>query len=160
MPAGRPSKYYIKITEEPDEGILDLAQVELLNEYGLTDVQMAALLNVTEKTYISFKKKHKQFLQVIKKGKSIADQQVKQSLFKRACGYYYEETTTTNQGETTFIKYEHAHTAAAIYWLNNRDSENWDNKQFIEQKTDVTFPKTVVFQTKPSNGVKTKKDAS
>lgn len=154
MPAGRPSKYKKVITHQHGEGILDLGQLEILAEYGLTNEQIANILNIHTETLKTFKDKNKKLFDVLNEGKSIADAQVQASLFKRANGYHYTDTAFDKDGKETShtTRYEAPNTAACIYWLNNRQREKWNNQQYIPIPEN-SFPTEVVFQIKETNGV-------
>ena len=54
---------------------------------GATDKEMANLFGVTERTLNQWKKDYPEFLQSLKKGKSIADANVAAKLYNRAIGY-------------------------------------------------------------------------
>lgn len=54
---------------------------------GATDKEMADLFSVTERTLNQWKKNYPEFLQSLKKGKSIADANVASRLYNRAIGY-------------------------------------------------------------------------
>lgn len=153
MPAGRPSKYNKVITHKEGEGVLDLGQIEILSEYGLNNEQISNVLNIHRETLATFKNKNKKLFDALKKGKKIANANVVASRYRRAIGYYYEETSTDKDGNiTVFTKYEHPNIPAGIYISNNRESDEWNNKQFIEQKNTMDFPKEIVFQTVATNG--------
>ncbi len=104
---------------------------------SLTDVEMADLFGVPEKTFSNWKKKHPTFRQSINNGKHIADAEVASSLVERAKGYEFEEAVPIKVKE---VKYENGKrvrewekvevtmvhrvvppdTRAIQYWLNNR----------------------------------------
>lgn len=127
-PGGRPTDY--------KEEYNDIAY-KLCKNHPVTDMQLAELLNVTEKTINTWKQKHPEFLQSIKEGKAFRDQIVERSLYERAVGYSHpEEKIFNNQGE--IIAYETTKhyppdTGAAAFWLKNRQPERWREK--IEVKT-------------------------
>lgn len=104
-------------------------QALILAEKGFTDEEVAAVFNVTEQTINNWKKQFPQFFESLKKGKAIADQKVVQSLYQRALGYSHPEVHITNyQGDITktdIIKHYPPDTTACIFWLKNRDKENW-----------------------------------
>lgn len=153
MPAGAPSKYFQVITHREGQGCLDLGQIEILNECGLIDEQICKILNVSVPTYEAYKKKSDKLLKAISDGKRVSDATVKASLYKRANGFFYEETTTDKNGDiTTYMKYEVPNTAAAIHWLGNRQRVDWNNQQYMPEK-DTSFPTEIVFQVKETNGV-------
>lgn len=127
---------------------------------GLTDIQMAGVLEVSEKTFNSWKKKYPEFLQSLK-GKNEADSKVAKSLFSRAIGYDYDEITVEKKGrkvlKTTTTKKQMApDTTAQIFWLKNRQPELWRDKQFNEltgKDGESLMPTVIVLpaKNKPEN---------
>ena len=131
--AGRPSKY----------SKIDLAQVEIFGELGLTDVETSKALNISKATLTKYKKQYPEFIASLKKGKDVSDQKVVRSLFRRACGYSHPEVHISNfQGKITkteIIKHYPPEVAACIYWLNNRRNE-WSNQGFRPGDEDSNKP--------------------
>jgi len=115
-------------------------QALVLAEKGFTDKDVAEIFSVTEQTINNWKKKFPQFFESLKKGKDIADQKVVQSLYQRALGYSHPDTHISNhQGhitKTNIIKHYAPDTTACIFWLKNRDKENWRDVQ--ERKHGIT----------------------
>lgn len=112
-PGGRPTDYKPEYCET----------VNKLALLGLTDSQMANLLEVSEVTFNAWKKKHPEFLKSLKDGKEIADASIAKSLYKKALGYDYHG------------KHYPADTTAIIFWLKNRQPKGWRDKQ---PETDTT----------------------
>ena len=121
-PNGRPSKF-------KDEYIELAYHYSLL---GAVDRQMADFFDVTEKTFNNWKHDHPEFLQSIKRGKIIADSIVAESLYRRALGYTHpEEKIFQHEGRiirAETLKHYPPDTTAAIFWLKNRQRENWREK--------------------------------
>lgn len=125
-PGGRPKK---KISDE-----IDLELVERAGKLGLTDTELGTLFGKSERT-INRWKKNKQFLSALKKGKLGADNEVVESLFKRAKGYEFTERTVemvnNEKGEPKVKsikevkKHIPADVLASTVWLNNRRSQSW-----------------------------------
>jgi len=100
---------------------------------GDTDKTIAQKLGVSEVTLHKWKKDKPSFLEALKKGKEIVDRQVENSLLKSANGFYYEEEMVTNKGDVVTVKkYEKPNTTAQIFWLKNRKSVEWRDKQHLE----------------------------
>ena len=78
---------------------------------GLTDEQIAHNVGVSLSTYYEYKKKHLEFSDALKNGKDDIDVQVENALLKSAL-----------EGNTT----------AQIFWLKNRRSAAWRDKQEVE----------------------------
>ena len=119
---GRPSK----------KESIDFEQVEKLAGYGLTDVEIANILDINESTLNRWKK-DPLFLQVLKKGKDKANSKVIESLFNRANGFEHDDLYIAQyQGHVItkkIMKYFPPDTMAAMYWLNNRQRDKWRYKQ-------------------------------
>lgn len=125
---GRPSK----------RDTINLNQLSILAEFGLTDKQLSKALGICETTLNKYKK-DKKFLKSIKKGKKISDRKVVESLYKRATGFQYTERHIVNGVPEKIIqKIMAPETMACMYWLNNRDPDNWRNTKYIESKNDNT----------------------
>ena len=101
---------------------------------GATDQKLAEFLNVTETTINNWKQNYPSFFESIKKGKEKADAKVAESLFKRATGFQYEETKEEYERgilvKTTKTKKTITpETTAQIFWLKNRQTKIWRDKQ-------------------------------
>lgn len=100
---GRPSKLTPELREKA-------ARLSLL---GLTNVQIAASLDIGITTFDRYMEEDEEFRGSIKEGREDADGNVVQSLYARAMG-----------GDTT----------AMIFWLKNRQPKHWRDK--INQEHD------------------------
>ncbi|MDP2363653.1 MAG: terminase [Ignavibacteria bacterium] len=115
---------------------IDLGQVTTLAAFNLTNVQIATVLGVTEQA-INRYKEDEAFSLALKKGKEISDNRVVKSLFERAMGYDHphEEIFCNKDGVVTrvqTIKHYPPSEVACIFWLKNRKSAEWRDKQEIE----------------------------
>ena len=90
-------------------------QVTKLCLLGATDEDLANFFDVCKATINNWKKDYPEFLDSIKEGKENADAKVAQSLYNTALS-----------GNTT----------AQIFWLKNRRSKVWRDKQEIDHTTD------------------------
>jgi len=119
---GRPSKY----------STIDLNQTKKLAALGLTDEQIADVLGIAVATLSNYKNEHPEFLEVLKEGKAISDQRVVESLYRRATGYSHPETKLfCYEGsiiQADITRHHPPDTTACIFWLKNRDRENWRDK--------------------------------
>lgn len=126
MPAGRPTSFKKAYTE----------QAKKLALLGATDAQAADFFGVTEQTLNNWKKKHPEFFESLKAGKAEVDSKVVRSLFERAMGYTHpEEKIFNHNGEAMRVettKHYPPDTTAMIFWLKNRDPENWRDKVTTE----------------------------
>ena len=107
---------------------------------GLTDEQIANNLGISKQTFYTYKKKHLDFFDSLKKGKEIVDYEVENALLKRALGYSYIETTKEVKYNKEKDKYEMIttkevtknvvpDTTAQIYWLKNRRAGKWKDQR-------------------------------
>lgn len=133
---GRPSKYKPEFNK----------QAKKLCMLGFTDKQLAIFFEVNEDTINEWKKVKEGFSVSLKKGKSIADAEVVECLYKRATGYECIDTKFASfEGKITdreeYIKHYPPDVTAIIYWLNNRQRNNWRNKQYVETE-EPEKPKT------------------
>jgi len=99
---------------------------------GAIDVQLANFFRVTEKTINTWKKSHPEFADALRRGKTIADAEVAHALYKRATGYAHPEMQVNcYQGEiikTELTKHYAPDTTACIFWLKNRQPDQWKDK--------------------------------
>ena len=105
---------------------INLDMIFKLYKLGLTDKQVADIINISVSTLNTYKKKYPDFLESLKKGKEISDNNVVEALYQKATGYNGLPPDTT----------------ACIFWLKNRQPENWRDKQVIDQnyEIDVIIP--------------------
>ncbi|MGH1360993.1 MAG: helix-turn-helix domain-containing protein [Burkholderiaceae bacterium] len=128
MPAGQPTKY------KPEY----VAQSKRLCLLGATDEQLADFFEVHVDTIYEWKKVHPEFSEALKEGKFAADAKVAESLYKRATGYEHRAVKIVADAKTKedhTVEYTERFapdTTAAIFWLKNRQSALWRDKQSIE----------------------------
>lgn len=123
---GRPSLYKHEYAEMA-------RKIALL---GATDAEMAAVFEVSETTLNEWKNTHIEFSEALKKGKAQADSDVADRLYQRAMGFEHPEIDlrVVNGAivETPITKIYPPDTAAAIFWLKNRQRGKWRDK--VEQE--------------------------
>lgn len=133
MPAGRPSKYKPEYCK----------QAEKLCALGATDVELADFFGVSINTIDNWKVRYPEFLGALKEAKDIANQRVVRSLYQRAVGYTFEsEKVFQFQGQIIRADTrEHVppDTTAQIFWLKNRKSAEWRDKQEQEHTGNITI---------------------
>ena len=122
-----------------------IAQVEILAGLELTEKEIAHVIGVSEVTIANWKT-NAEFLNALKRGKSLVDTKVTKSLVKRALGYAYKEITR----ESTLVKVDangkhhykqlitkivNKHCSpdvvAIIFWLKNRRRDLWRDKEAL-----------------------------
>lgn len=128
---GRPTRFKQEYCE----------QTRKLCLLGATDMDLADFFGVQESTINNWKKAHPSFLESIKAGKEEADAQVANRLYNRAMGYSHaEDKIFNNNGEALIVpttKHYPPDTTACIFWLKNRQSGKWRDKQQVEHSGSV-----------------------
>jgi len=146
MGAGRPTAY----KEEYNEQVFKLCLL------GATDADIANFFEVTETTINNWKIDYPTFFESIKRGKERADATVAESLYKRANGYEHPDVDIKMyEGEiiqTPLVKHYPPDTTAAIFWLKNRKSAHWRDKQEIEHSGGVEVKSITVKVKRPADG--------
>lgn len=140
MPGGRPPLY----RQEYAEQALKLCML------GATDAEMAAFFKVEERTINRWKVDHAEFCQSLKDGKDGADANVASRLYSRAMGYSHQAVkivADAKSGAEHSVPYtEHypPDTTACIFWLKNRRSDRWRDKQDIEHSGEIGLAERLV----------------
>ena len=117
-----------------------LIEIEAWKRDGLTDEQICKNLGIVKDTFYKYKEKYTDFSDALKKGKEVADIEVENALFKRAIGYKYKEVIKEvkeiDGKKSTYIKEVTKEmpgdVGAQIFWLKNRKSSKWKDKQDID----------------------------
>ena len=128
-PGGRPTKYRPEFA----------AQAKKLCRLGSTDEEMADFFEVHVDTIYEWKLVHEEFSEAIKKGKTLADATIADSLYHRAKGYSHAavKILAVSQGagqpsevqEVPYTEHYPPDTTAMIFWLKNRQPAKWRDKQ-------------------------------
>lgn len=126
-PSGRPTDY----KEEYNQQAYKLCLL------GAKDTELANFFEVSEVTINAWKQKHPTFLKSLREGKQVADAQVANRLYNRACGFKATDTKfATHEGLITdsqeYIKEYPPDTTAAIFWLKNRQPDKWRDRQEVQ----------------------------
>ena len=79
-------------------------QARKLCAMGFTDAQLARFFGVTEKTIITWRKKHVEFATAVKVGKAKTDDEVERAVVKGIAGYYVEVEETIAKGIVRKLK--------------------------------------------------------
>ena len=133
---GRPTKFTTIVKK----------QIIKLSQDGWTDEEISQLVGISYVTFYDWKKNKPEFAKAIKDGKEEWDNQIVQALRDRALGYSCPETKVfcNAMGEITtkeVVKYYPPDPTSIIFWLSNRQRENW--KRNAETGT-VTEPITLI----------------
>ena len=140
-PRGRPGAYAKWSTEE---GLIRIAGWV---RDGLTNKQIAENIGISVQSLTVWRRKHPEFNEVMLQTKDVVDRHVENMLYKRACGYEYDEVTEateeTEDGFKRIKKVVHKHVApdvtAQIFWLKNRKPPEWRDKQDVEVTTNINI---------------------
>lgn len=133
MARGRPSAYKPEYAEQALKYAL----------LGATDIQMAIHFGVSNSTFEGWKVKHPELMAALKEGKEEANANVAKSLYRQAMGYTIEEEeikvidgVVVRVPVTRFIP---PNNAATIFFLKNRDRQNWRDKQEVEHSGHIQY---------------------
>lgn len=126
--AGRPTDY----REEYNE------QARKLCLLGAIDRELADFFGVEEQTINNWKQAHPSFFESIRAGKAYADSNVADRLYQRAMGFEHDseeiKVVSNGSGDGSSIervptrKIYPPDTAAAIFWLKNRQKDKWSDR--------------------------------
>ena len=109
----------------------ELLLVRTLYDLGKTDLDVSKVLGIARTTYLGMLKRQG-ITDTIKGDKESADLKVVASLYNRATGYDYTSTVLAknedgSQTPVSITQHQPADTTACIFWLCNRDRENWQS---------------------------------
>jgi hypothetical protein len=145
-PEGRPTKYDAAIHPQ---------LAEAWATAGRTDKQIAEKLGIAERTIANWKNEHPEFMQALKNGKAEPDDRVEACLFARATGYnhpavkIFMPANARKPVYAPFVEHCPPDVTAQIFWLKNRRSDRWRDKQEVDTNVHTDEPLTLVL-----NGVK------
>src|SRR5215218_6429731 len=112
------------------------AQAAKVCQAGFTDQELADLFGVAVSTICAWKAEHVEFSDALKAGKAEADDRVERALYHRAIGYSHEvEKPMVVDKAVRIVTYTARmppDTTACIFWLKNRNPEEWRDKTQVE----------------------------
>lgn len=138
--AGRKGKYDDWLTED------GLLRIEGWAREGLSLEQIAKNMGIADSTLRKWRDQFEQISAAIKKGNAPVDYEVENAMLKSALGYYVTvkkpikvKTERQKVGEGRIVEehieyadeqvYIKPDTTAQIFWLKNRRSDRWRDKQ-------------------------------
>lgn len=103
---------------------------------GLSDIELAKIAKVTERTWNNWKQAQPEFFQSLKNWKDEADNIVEASLYERAKGYSHpEDKIFIDNGQPIVVptvKHYPPDTTACIFWLKNRKRAEWRDRTEVD----------------------------
>lgn len=132
------------VTEKRKRTIVEV----VTNGYNIS--QAAEKADITRKTIYLWIKADKKFAKDMKRADEsrikIEIDMVKSALLKRACGYEYNEVHTENgEVKKVITKQVAPDTGAIVFYLCNRDKDNFKNTQKIEHSNDPDNPIGIII---------------
>lgn len=127
-----------------------LLKIEAWSRDGLSNEQIANNIGITRKTLQEWLNKYSDIRDALKRGKEVVDIEVENALLRRALGYEYEEVKTfieevdgkKKKKIEKVTRHIPADMGAGIFWLKNRRSDKWSNKEELEKvKTQLEINK-------------------
>jgi hypothetical protein len=132
----------------------DIEKIEKIAYFGASDTQLGDILGVDQRTIDNWKK-DLAFLSALKRGKEKADKSVVKSLYQRATGYSHEAVKIFMPAGATqpiyapYTEHYPPDPTAMIFWLKNRDKENWRDRHDVTSDGEkITSVKVVVVKSK------------
>lgn len=120
------------------------AEIEIWLKQGLAEKQICKNLGVGKTTWESYKKQYPELAELLKKGRQSQIEEVENSLYKNATGFYYyvQESVKVKNADgsesvevVTLKKFKAPETGAIAFFLKNKDKKNWaDNPNMIDIK--------------------------
>jgi hypothetical protein len=129
MQRGRPSTFRPEYVE----------QAKKLCLLGATDEDIADFFNVTMQCINQWKHRYPELFESLKLGKAEANTRTEKSLYMRANGFHYDAVKIfcSKDGKVTKVpyrKYVIPDVTAGIFWLKNRDPEQWRDVQQLQSE--------------------------
>lgn len=109
---------------------IDLNQLLKIARLGCTEKQIAEFFDVSPQTITAWKQEFPDLLATLKDGKKWADEHVIDSLYRRALGY----TLELKRGSLIDEKHIPADPLSMIFWLKNRQPQDWRDVHAIESR--------------------------
>lgn len=108
-----------------------LALVQEWLDAGLYDKDIAANMNITQKTLIDWKKKYPAFRTMFLAARQAAIHEVTNALYRSALGFHETEQVIDNKGKKQVVKKYYApNVAAGIFlmknWAPHKYKDKWD----------------------------------
>lgn len=119
-----------------------LDRIYELARQGKTNAQIAESIGISDRTLSRWNTDDLVFASYLKENKELPDSLVEVNLFKRATGYDYTEEQSTREGVVELRRHAPPDPTSMIFWLKNRKSKEWRDRQEIEHN----LVRTVEFE--------------
>lgn len=120
--------------------------LRLAYERGCTDEEASGLCGVTVQTIHNWRKANPETFEVLKDWKAQADGRVELSLYEKALGGHFVRETRVvkdKDGEIVerveTIKQVPPDTTSMIFWLKNRQPDQWRDRQQVDHNAQVQW---------------------
>jgi transposase-like protein len=118
--------------------------------------EIAKELGVVASTIYLWIKEHQDFSEAFAYARQMADRKIESALFKRAHGYELNEVRKTVKDgpkgvevvEHTQVNHIPPDTAAAVFWLKNRNPADWSDKTKVEVTGDFADKVEAILKAK------------
>jgi len=134
---GRPSKFELEM----------IPKIRKASKAGMTELEIADLLDVEYNTFISWQVKHPKILQALELGRKQATKRVVRALFHRSVGYSHDQERVFNDKGTIIKATQREHIPPDVnaikFWLTNKAPAEWQDRTGL----DVTGNISIVAQT-------------
>lgn len=114
-------------------------EAERMASEGFNLAQIARVYGVRPCTLTEWGKKNLELAEALKRGQEIADNKVEIALFKRACGFKYNEVTIKRHPfaerkkvRQVVVKYVAPDVGAIVFYLCNRKKDFWKQQMKFE----------------------------
>lgn len=108
---------------------------------GASNYRIAELLGIDEATLYRWKYDHPDFCESLEKGRQTPIANVVSALYQRAVGYEHEEVDIKVIGDkivkTPTVKRYPPDLGSMVFFLKNRDPDNWKDKREQDIHTDA-----------------------
>lgn len=135
---GRTSKYESHVVPR-------FPEIKSWLETGATEFEVASALGIHPNIFQKYKKEHKELAELVKNSRCKPVQQIKEALFKKACGFHYTETTIVMNDHgtqtTTYNRYAQPDPTAALILLKHWDKDDNGNPKWTQDPAQLQIRK-------------------
>lgn len=136
---GRPNKYDSHVKPR-------FLEIEEWLKIGATEKEIAENLGINKGMMCEYKKRYKEFAELIKNGRKQPVQAIKAALYKKAVGFKYTERTITESDKNgitvqTFEKYSLPDPTAAMMLLKHWDKDDNGNSKWTQDPASLELKK-------------------